>query len=44
MSENNQKLTTAFGIPVANDLNSLTAGERGCCDTGCSHVGEISSF
>jgi catalase len=29
MSNNNQKLTTAFGIPVANDLNSLTAGERG---------------
>jgi catalase len=31
MSNNNQKhkLTTAFGIPVANDLNSLTAGEQG---------------
>jgi catalase len=22
-------MTTAFGIPVADDLNSLTAGERG---------------
>jgi len=31
MSNNNQKhkLTTAFGIPVADDQNSLTAGERG---------------
>ncbi|NOR60531.1 MAG: catalase [Methanosarcinales archaeon] len=31
MSNTNQKhkLTTAFGIPVANDQNSLTAGERG---------------
>ncbi len=31
MSNTNQKkkLTTAFGIPVANDLNSITAGERG---------------
>ncbi|MBW6471372.1 MAG: catalase, partial [Methanosarcinaceae archaeon] len=31
MSDKNQnkKLTTAFGIPVANDLNSITAGERG---------------
>jgi len=31
MDNNNQKnkLTTAFGIPVANDLNSITAGERG---------------
>jgi catalase len=31
MSNKNQKhkLTTAFGIPVADDLNSLTAGERG---------------
>ena len=25
----NKKLTTAFGIPVADDQNSLTAGERG---------------
>jgi catalase len=23
------KLTTAFGIPVADDQNSLSAGERG---------------
>ncbi len=31
MSNKNQKkkLTTAFGIPVGNDQNSLTAGERG---------------
>ncbi len=31
MSNKNQKkkLTTAFGIPVADDQNSLTAGERG---------------
>lgn len=31
MDNTNQKkkLTTAFGIPVANDLNSITAGERG---------------
>ncbi|MBW6517034.1 MAG: catalase [ANME-2 cluster archaeon] len=31
MSNNNQKqrLTTAFGIPVADDQNSFTAGERG---------------
>ncbi|CAG1006766.1 partial catalase, partial [Methanosarcinales archaeon] len=31
MSNNNlkNKLTTAFGIPVADDQNSLTAGERG---------------
>ncbi|MCZ7357616.1 MAG: catalase [Candidatus Methanoperedens sp.] len=31
MSNRNQekKLTTAFGIPVADDQNSLTAGERG---------------
>jgi len=31
MSNSNKKhrLTTAFGIPVGNDLNSITAGERG---------------
>ncbi|MCX9014988.1 MAG: catalase, partial [Candidatus Methanoperedens sp.] len=31
MSNKNQKhkLTTAFGIPVADDQNSFTAGERG---------------
>src|SRR5665648_1023906 len=31
MSNSNPKhrLTTAFGIPVANDLNSITAGKRG---------------
>lgn len=29
MKEEKRKLTTAFGIPVANDQNSLTAGERG---------------
>lgn len=27
--EEKRKLTTAFGIPVANDQNSLTSGERG---------------
>lgn len=27
--KNRKKLTTAFGIPVADDQNSLTAGERG---------------
>jgi len=29
MEQNKSKLTTAFGIPVADDQNSLTAGERG---------------
>jgi catalase len=29
MAENKKKYTTAFGIPVAEDQNSLTAGERG---------------
>ncbi|MCL7411867.1 MAG: catalase [Methanosarcinaceae archaeon] len=28
-NQNKKQLTTAFGIPVANDLNSITAGERG---------------
>ncbi|HEX7400670.1 MAG TPA: catalase, partial [candidate division Zixibacteria bacterium] len=29
MKKERKKLTTAFGIPVADDQNSLTAGERG---------------
>jgi catalase len=29
MKEEKKRLTTAFGIPVADDQNSLTAGERG---------------
>ncbi|MBW2623797.1 MAG: catalase [Deltaproteobacteria bacterium] len=29
MSENKKKLTTAFGVPVGDDQNSLTAGGRG---------------
>ncbi len=29
MSKDNKKLTTAFGIPVGDDQNSLTAGPRG---------------
>ena len=29
MEENKNKYTTAFGIPVGEDQNSLTAGERG---------------
>ena len=29
MKKNRKKLTTAFGIPVADDQNSMTAGERG---------------
>jgi len=29
MKTNGKKLTTAFGIPVADDQNSLTAGQRG---------------
>ncbi|MBN1163810.1 MAG: catalase [Candidatus Krumholzibacteriota bacterium] len=29
MKKKKKKMTTAFGIPVADDLNSLTAGERG---------------
>ncbi len=29
MSEKKKTLTTAFGIPVADDQNSLTAGEKG---------------
>jgi catalase len=29
MAKNKKNLTTAFGIPVADDQNSLTAGERG---------------
>ena len=29
MAKNKKTLTTAFGIPVADDQNSLTAGERG---------------
>jgi catalase len=29
MTENKDRLTTAFGIPVADDQNSLTAGARG---------------
>lgn len=29
MAQEKKTLTTAFGIPVADDQNSLTAGERG---------------
>ena len=29
MKESQKTMTTAFGIPVADDQNSLTAGERG---------------
>ncbi|HAY21861.1 MAG TPA: catalase, partial [Desulfobacterales bacterium] len=29
MTQEKNKLTTAFGIPVSNDQNSLTAGRRG---------------
>ncbi|NIO09068.1 MAG: catalase, partial [Deltaproteobacteria bacterium] len=29
MKEKRKKLTTAFGIPVPDDQNSLTAGKRG---------------
>ena len=29
MKKKDKTLTTAFGIPVADDLNSMTAGERG---------------
>jgi len=29
MKKNRKKLTTAFGIPVPDDQNSMTAGERG---------------
>jgi catalase len=29
MTEKKDNLTTAFGIPVADDQNSLTAGVRG---------------
>ena len=29
MKEKRKKLTTAFGIPVPDDQNSMTAGERG---------------
>ena len=29
MSEEKKKLTTAFGVPVSDDQNSLTAGDRG---------------
>ena len=29
MSDDKKKLTTAFGIPVADDQNSMTAGKRG---------------
>ena len=29
MKKKKKALTTAFGIPVADDQNSLTAGERG---------------
>jgi catalase len=29
VSKENKILTTAFGIPVADDQNSVTAGERG---------------
>jgi len=29
MAKTTKRLTTAFGIPVANNLNSMTAGERG---------------
>src|SRR4030043_370276 len=29
MVENKKRYTTAFGIPVGEDQNSLTAGERG---------------
>ena len=29
MKKKAKKLTTAFGIPVADDQNSMTAGERG---------------
>ena len=29
MAKDKKPLTTAFGIPVADDQNSMTAGERG---------------
>jgi catalase len=29
MAKDKKTLTTAFGIPVADDQNSMTAGERG---------------
>lgn len=29
MAKDNKKLTTSFGIPVDNDLDSVTAGEKG---------------
>ena len=29
MSDDKEKLTTGFGMPVDNDLNSVTAGEKG---------------
>jgi len=29
MAKDKKKLTTSFGIPVDNDLNSVTAGEKG---------------
>ncbi|MBW1767585.1 MAG: catalase, partial [Deltaproteobacteria bacterium] len=29
MADDKKTLTTAFGIPVGNDLNSITAGDRG---------------
>jgi catalase len=29
MAKTTKRLTTAFGIPVANDSNSMTAGESG---------------
>jgi len=29
MTEDRKKLTSAFGCPVGNDLNTITAGERG---------------
>ena len=29
MKKGKNRLTTAFGIPVADDQNSMTAGERG---------------
>jgi len=29
MAKDKKPLTTAFGIPVTDDQNSMTAGERG---------------
>jgi catalase len=44
MAKNKETLTTAFGIPVPDDQNSLTAGERGPVLMQDVHLGETGAL